>query len=71
MFGKARLTGVRFKVPAATMSAKLANLPEGVSVARGRIEVRFDGAENAWSGSSRWRRPLGNDYVRFEELDGR
>ena len=29
------------------MSAKLANLPEGVSVARGRIEVRFDGAEEA------------------------
>ena len=44
---KARLTGVRFKVPAETMSAKLANLPEGVSVARGRIEVRFDGAEDA------------------------
>ena len=41
---KARLTGVRFKVPAETMSAQLANLPEGVSVARGRIEVRFDGA---------------------------
>ena len=32
---QARLTGVRFKVPAETMSAKLANLPEGVSVARG------------------------------------
>ena len=29
------------------MSAQLANLPEGVSVARGRIEVRFDGAEDA------------------------
>ena len=33
--------------PAETMSAQLANLPEGVSVARGRIEVRFDGAEDA------------------------
>ena len=42
---KARLTGVRFKVPAESMSAKLANLPDGVSVERGRIEVRFDGAE--------------------------
>ena len=30
-----------------TMSAKLANLPDGVSVERGRIEVRFDGAEDA------------------------
>ena len=29
------------------MSAKLANLPDGVSVERGRIEVRFDGAEDA------------------------
>ena len=37
---KARLTGVRFKVPADTMSAKLANLPEGFPVARGRIKVR-------------------------------
>ena len=44
---QARLTGVRFKVPAETMSAKLANLPDGVSVERGRIEVRFDGAEDA------------------------
>ena len=44
---KARLTGVRFKVPVETMSAKLANLPDGVSVERGRIEVRFDGAEDA------------------------
>ena len=41
---QARLTGVRFKVPAETMSAQLANLPEGVSVARGRIEVRFANA---------------------------
>ena len=29
------------------MSAKLANLPDGVSVERGRSEVRFDGAEDA------------------------
>ena len=34
---QARLTGVRFKVLAETLSAKLANLPEGVSVARGRV----------------------------------
>ena len=44
---EARLTGARFKVPAETMSAKLANLPHGASVERGRIEVRFDGAEDA------------------------
>ena len=70
MFGKTRLTGVRFKVPAATMSAKLANLPEGVSVARGRIEVRFDGAENALERLFALAQALGNDYVRFEELVG-
>jgi len=31
----ARLTGFRFKVPAETMSAEPADLPEGVSVERG------------------------------------
>ena len=68
---QARLTGVRFKVPAETMSAKLANLPEGVSVAPGRIEVRFDGAENALERLFALAQALGNDYVRFEELVGR
>ena len=68
---QARLTGVRFKVPAETLSAKLANLPEGVSVARGRIEVRFDGAENALARLFALAQALGNDYVRFEELVGR
>ena len=68
---QARLTGVRFKVPAETMSAQLANLPEGVSVARGRIEVRFDGAENALERLFALAQALGNDYVRFEELVGR
>ena len=68
---KARLTGVRFKVPAETMSAKLVNLPEGVSVAPGRIEVRFDGAENALERLFALAQALGNDYVRFEELVGR
>ena len=43
----ARLTGFRFKVPAETMSAKLADLPDGVLVERGRIAARFDGAEDA------------------------
>ena len=68
---KARLTGVRFKVPAETMSAQLANLPEGVSVARGRIEVRFDGAEDALARLYSLAQALGNDYERFEALVGR
>ena len=37
------------------MSNKLANLPDGVSVGRGRIEVRFHGARDAMSGSTRRR----------------
>ena len=68
---KARLTGVRFKVPAETMSGKLANLPEGVSVARGRIEVRFDGAEDALARLYSLAQALGNDYERFKALVGR
>ena len=58
---QARLTGVRFKVPVETMSAKLANLPEGVSVERGRIEVRFDGAEDALARLYTLAQALGND----------
>ena len=53
------------------MSAQLANLPEGVSVARGRIEVRFDGAEDALARLYSLAQTLGNDYERFEELVGR
>ena len=58
----ARLTGYRFKVPAETMSAKLANLPDGVSVERGRIEVRFDGRRTPWRGSTRWPRRWGTTW---------
>ena len=68
---QARLTGYRFKVPAETMSAKLANLPEGVSVERGRIEVRFDGAEDALVRLYSLAQALGNDLARFQALVGR
>ena len=68
---KARLTGVRFKVPVETMSAKLANLPDGVSVERGRIEVRFDGAEDALARLYTLAQALGNDLGRFQALVGR
>ena len=65
---QARLTGVRFKVPAETMSAKLANLPAGVSVSRDRIEVRFAGAKDALAQLYALAQALGNDYWRFEAL---
>ena len=68
---QARLTGFRFKVPAETMSAKLANLPDGVSVERGRIEVRFDGAEDALARLYTLAQALGNDLGRFQALVGR
>ena len=68
---KARLTGVRFKVPAESMSAKLANLPDGVSVERGRVEVRFDGAEDALVRLYTLAQALGNDLGRFQALVGR
>ena len=50
---------------------KLANLAEGVSVARGRSEVRFDGAKHALARLYSLAQALGNDYGRFEELVGR
>ena len=34
---KARLTGIRVKVPTEVLDGKLASLPEGVSVSRDRI----------------------------------
>ena len=68
---QARLTGFRFKVPAETMSAKLSNLPDGVSIERGRIEVRFDGAEDALARLYTLAQALGNDLQRFQALVGR
>ena len=44
---KARITGIRVPLPAETLNSKLASLPEGVTVERDRIEVRFSGAKNA------------------------
>ena len=47
-------------------------LPEGVTVAPGRIEVRFAGAKEAVGEScSRWRRRWTNDYERFETIVGK
>ncbi len=67
---KARLTGIRVTVPAETLSGKLANLPDGVSVGRDRIEVRFDGAKDAVRRLYSLAQALVNDYERFEALVG-
>ena len=77
---KARLTGIRVTLPAETLDAKLASLPEGVSVSRERIEVRFtapspprnrnrrNGAKEAVERLYALAYALVNDYERFEAL---
>ena len=65
---KARLTGIRVKLPVESLGGKLASLPEGVTVERDRIEVRFDGAKNAVEQLYALAHALVNDYERFEAL---
>ena len=65
---KARVTGIRVTLPVETLDAKLASLPEGVSVSRDRIEVRFSGAKEAVERLYALAYALVNDYERFEEL---
>ena len=67
---KAWLTGIRVKHPAETLDTKLASLPEGVSVTRVRIEVRFNGAKEAVKRLYALAHALINDYERFEALVG-
>ena len=70
-FQPARLTGIRFKVAAETMSAKLADLPEGCRSSAGGSKVRFDGAEDALARLYALAQALGNDLGRFQALVGR
>ena len=65
---KARLTGIRVKVPTEVLDGKLASLPEGVSVSRDRIEVRFSSAKEAVGRLYSLAQALVNDYERFETL---
>ena len=65
---KARLTGIRVKLPVESLGGKVANLPDGVSVERGRTEVRFDGAKNALERLYSLAHALVNAYERFEAL---
>ena len=68
---KARVTGIRVTLPAETLDAKLASLPEGVSVSRDRIEVRFSGAQEAVGRLFALAQALTHDYEQFEALVGR
>ena len=65
---KARLTGIRVKVPVESLDGKLASLPDGASVGRDRIEVRFNGAKEAVVRLFALAKALTNDYERFEAL---
>ena len=67
----ARLTGIRVAVPVEALEGRLASLPEGVHVARDRIEVRFSGAQDAVARLYALAQALSNDYDRFETLVGR
>ena len=67
----ARLTGIRVAVPVAALEGQLASQPEGVKVARDRIEVRFSGAREAVARLYALAQVLTNDYERFETLVGR
>ena len=62
------MTGIRVTLPVETLDAKLASLPEGVSVSRDRIEVRFSGAKVAVERLYALAYALVNDYERFEAL---
>ena len=67
----ARLTGIRMAVPVEALEGRLASLPEGVNVARDRIEVRFSGAQDAVARLFALAQALTNDYEQFEALVGR
>ena len=67
----ARLTGIRVAVPVESLEARLGELPEGVTVEAGRIEVRFAGAKEAVVRLYALAQALTNDYERFETLVGK
>ena len=64
----ARLTGIRVAVPVEALEGRLASLPEGVKVARDRIEVRFSGAQDAVGRLFALAQALTHDYEQFEAL---
>ena len=68
---QARLTGIRVAVPVEALEGRLASLPEGVHVARDRIEVRFSGAQEAVARLFALAQALTHDYEQFEALVGR
>ena len=68
---QARLTGIRVAVPVEALEARLAGLPEGVTVEAGRVEVRFASAKEAVVKLFALAQALTNDYERFETIVGK
>ena len=68
---QARLTGIRVAVPVEALEARLAGLPEGVTVEAGRVEVRFAGAKEAVGKLFALAQALTVDYERFETIVGK
>jgi hypothetical protein len=68
---QARIAGIRVPIPVDTLSLRLAGLPDGVTVERGRIEVTFAGAREAVTRLFALAKALTNDYDRFETIVGR
>ena len=67
---QARLTGIRVTVPAETLTGRLAELPPGVTVEAGRIEVQFSDAKEAVARLFALAQALTHDYERFEAVIG-
>ena len=55
-------------MPIEALEARLAGLPEGVTVEAGRIEVRFRGAQDAVGRLFALAQALTHDYEQFEAL---
>ena len=65
---QARITGIRVTVAADVLRGRLDGLPEGVTIAPGRIEVQFSGPREAVGRLFALAQALTNDYERFEVL---
>ena len=62
---------IRVAVPLEALEARLAGLPEGVTVEAGRVEVRFTGAKEAVGKLVALAQALTVDYERFETIVGK
>ena len=58
-------------MPIEALEARLAGLPEGVTVEAGRVEVRFASAKEAVVKLFALAQALTNDYERFETIVGK